>query len=716
MRNILKIMTRDLRNVTGSVVAIITMMGLCIVPCLYAWFNIFSNWAPYDSDATSRILVAVANEDAGAEMMGLSLNVGDTVVSGLAANDAIGWVFVDSSEEAVDGVYASDYYAALVIPSDFSEDVVSFITGDPENPQMIYYENEKKNAIAPKITGKAKTAVQEEVNATFIETLVKYVSELAAVADASGNSPQTLLSELSDQTGMLSERLETCVVILDSISGLSSAAQNLIDVSDQLIGDAQDTLGAGEGLLKVSSDNLPETQTNVKETADAVRKVCVQLDKNLDMVYRDLVKTEDKLEAFNDFVSGDLPSRIELINAMRDSSESMATYLNSLGLTVYADRFSQIAGNLSDIAADLGKLEEVQEEAWEDTQDIIVNLMKAIKETDELVQFLGQDVTDDIEKELLSAIRNARNAANDMQKSLNNMSGELGSLSIVLNRFSDSLGKLENGLDDTKKSLEFTMKATEIISDLLSRLADNDTLEDIDEVLADTRDVLAAYIASPVQMATEVVYPIETYGSAMAPFYTVLAQWVGALLTAVLVKVKLRNKEGLVNLRLHQHFFGRYGLYMFIGIAQALIVSLGDLLYVGIQCLHPFRFVLAALVNGIVFMIINYALVFALDNIGLAVGVIILVLQVGGSGGTYPVEVVPDIFKVLYPFMPFRYSMDAMRECIGGMYDGTYAKCLATLGLFVIGSIVLGLALYYPALWLNRLIAESKAKSEIMLE
>jgi putative membrane protein len=155
MKNILNIIRHDSGKLTSSVVAIITIMGLCIIPCLYAWFNIFSNWAPYDADATGRILVAVANEDRGSEMMGLKVNVGDKIADSLKANDAIGWRFVDNSEDAVEGVRAGDYYAALIIPEDFSIDVMSFVSGSFKNPQLIYYENEKKNAIAPKITGKA---------------------------------------------------------------------------------------------------------------------------------------------------------------------------------------------------------------------------------------------------------------------------------------------------------------------------------------------------------------------------------------------------------------------------------------------------------------------------------------------------------------------------------------------------------------------------------
>ena len=208
---------------------------------------------------------------------------------------------------------------------------------------------------------------------------------------------------------------------------------------------------------------------------------------------------------------------------------------------------------------------------------------------------------------------------------------------------------------------------------------------------------------------------MREYGSAMAPFYTVLAQWVGALLAAVLLKVRIKRPEQYPDLRLWQSFFGRYGLFLFVGLAQGLIVSLGDLIYVGIQCLHPVRFVLAACLNGVCFTMINYALVFALENIGQALGVIVLVVQVAGAGGTYPGEVLPRVFQKLYPAMPFRYAMDAMRECVAGMYGCSYAKCMGALALFTLGAVAFGLALYWPAKWLNRLINESKARSEIML-
>ena len=186
MKNIWNIFRADWRRLTASVVAVVVLLGLCLVPCLYAWFNILSNWDPYGTASTSRISVAVASEDAGCEVLGLEVNIGALVLQGLESNDQMGWVFVDSRAEALDGVESGDYYAALIVPEEFTEDFVSILSGDLRHPQIQYYENEKKNAIAPKITSKAKTAVQEQINTTILEKVADALTTAGSVFKAMG--------------------------------------------------------------------------------------------------------------------------------------------------------------------------------------------------------------------------------------------------------------------------------------------------------------------------------------------------------------------------------------------------------------------------------------------------------------------------------------------------------------------------------------------------
>ena len=234
MKNILTICRNDLRRISSSVVAIVIILGLAAVPCLYAWFNIFSNWDPYGPDATSRIKVAVASNDEGSSVLGLKLNIGDEVVSALEANDTIGWQFVDTKQDALDLVYSGDCYAALVVPEDFTANVTSFLSGDITNPEIIFYQNDKKNAIAPKITGKAKTAVQEQVNATFVQTISDDIASLISVANANGVTAESLLKGLSEDISDLSLKLSDCCAALSAANGLTNSARNLISVSVKL--------------------------------------------------------------------------------------------------------------------------------------------------------------------------------------------------------------------------------------------------------------------------------------------------------------------------------------------------------------------------------------------------------------------------------------------------------------------------------------------------
>ena len=714
MKNILAIMRHDLRKITGSVVAIVTIIGLCIVPCSYAWFNILSNWSPYESDATGRISVAVASEDKGAEVAGLTINVGSTIVEALEANDDIGWVFVDTGEEAINGVYAGDYYAALVVPENFTSDVMSFTYGNLINPKLKYYENEKKNAIAPKITGKAKTAVQEEVNATFVETLAKYVSDAASVAEASGTNPEDILDNMSARTDELARSIDSCVALSDSASGLTGAAGTLLDTSGVFMGSAQDVLSVNDDLLEEICKSIPEHEAASTETKKTASDYASDADSAIGSLKSEIaVLAASTTPVFNTFVTKDRDKWVQRVNALQQDAITNENALRQAGHTVLAEEFYQLEIKLGEISEDLTSLN--TEMTWSERVAALKELASDIEDAENLINVIRDQIRTDIDNDLANALTESRNSVTALRAALSSANSDLGKLSVQLGQFGGSLATLKVAVDNTTANLRDIRSGASEISGILSGTAGNELLSELSEFLANDETAVANYLADPIDMDTEVIWPVENYGSSMAPFYTVLAQWVGALLTAVLIKVKLRKKGELENLKLREWFFGRFGLYVLVGIAQALIVSVGDLLYVGIQCVAPGRFILAACVNGIVFMMINYALVFALDNIGQGAAVIILVLQVAGAGGTYPIEVLPDIFKILYPLMPFRYAMDAMRECIAGMYGNTYWKCLGILFIFYCFAVAFGLAFYKPALRLNEMIRTSKAESEIML-
>ena len=715
MKNIFTICRNDLRRISSSVVAIVIILGLAAVPCLYAWFNIFSNWDPYGTDATSRIKVAVASDDAGASVLGLKINIGDQVISALETNDAIGWQFVDTKQDALDLVYSGDCYAALIVPEDFTTNVTSFLSGDITNPEIIFYQNDKKNAIAPKITGKAKTAVQEQVNATFVQTISDDIASLISVANANGVTAESLLNDLSSDISDLSLKLSDCCAALSAANGLTNSARNLISVAVNLCNNTSATLDQSKELLNKVSDDTATIDSRIDTTVQSVTTALAQADSNLAAIQTSLENAFSDINRYNDYVSTGLAADVAMLDALSTNCSDMAQSFTSIGFDAAATQMSALASKLKSLSAALGALQTATDESWESVRAQQESIIGSVTSARETISSLSATVSSDLGPKLHAALNNAQGASGTVSSVLGRLQSSTSALSGTLSSYLGSIGTMQSGFADTQKAIEGAQAELEVISEFVSALAGSKLLAEVSDTLENNGDLVGGYLASPISMDTVIKYEIETYGSAMAPFYTVLAQWVGALLNAVFLKVKIRKEDEPANLRLHERFFGRYGLFFLVAVGQALIVSLGDLFYVQIQCLYPWRFVLATVVTGISFSLLNYALVFALDNIGMAISVIVMVIQVGGSGGTYPVEVLPDIFQKLYDYMPFKYAMNAMRETIGGLYGNAYLFNIEILAGITAGSIIMGLALYYPCLGLNRLIETSKRRSEIML-
>ena len=549
MKNILNIMHHDLRKITGSVVALITIMGLCIVPCLYAWFNIFSNWAPYESDATGRIAVAVANLDEGASALGLEVNVGDKIVEALEANDAIGWQFADDEKSAIQGVYSGKYYAAIVIPEGFSDDVLSFTRGDLTNPKIKYYENEKKNAIAPKITGKAKTALQEEVNAAFVKTLAGYVTDAASVAEANGIDPASTMADLSERIEALSRDITSCVRLADSAAGLTDAAGSLLDVSCTFIGSTQKVLSDNDKLLKDAEDELkkvkkPDT-SGIDKAAEKAKGIGETME-TLDPVLVELLSASDT--AFKVFLDKNRDDWVRKVDKDKKRADEQAKFVKDEGFTALASKFTELSKTLEDISAGLRSLN--KDMSYDERKAALEKIIENKDKAEDLTEEINKRIRTDFDANISKALANTKTSLSAFRSLMSDADKDLGSLSKNMSSYDGSIGKLRSSIDTTAANLKELQNGAGSVAALLSDAAGNDLLRELSNIMGNDEAAVAEYLANPIQMKTEVIWPIETYGSAMAPFYTVLAQWVGALLTAVLIKVKVRKRDDLTGLRL----------------------------------------------------------------------------------------------------------------------------------------------------------------------
>ena len=696
MKQIWNIFRADWRRLTASVVAVVVMLGLCLVPCLYAWFNILSNWDPYGTASTSRIKVAVASEDEGCDVLGLHVNIGQLVLQGLESNDQMGWVFVDDAQTALDGVYAGDYYAALVIPAEFTGDFTSILEGDLRHPQIQYYENEKKNAIAPKITNKAKTAVQEEINTTVLEKVADALTTAGSVFKAMGLDGQDIADGLLEKLSAARQDMDQMAQVLRSLQDVMDGADSLLSASAITITDARSTMtdaadaaGSTVRLIDSGLDAADDASADLLRVLDAADKTLSDLEELVGAV--DLSPAED---AAHDRVNARIDSLIaalETVCGMTDD-EALAARLE--------DAISQLEELKG--AVDQSGLSQVQDQLLTLIGEVRQQLCTAAVKTNQQVN----DYLHDTGERAQAALRS-------VQDLLDASSGALGGVS-------DSLRTYANAVSAAQPTLASGITLAQSVSGYLAdmeedirRVTDSAAFRRFVDLMESDSDSMADYLSSPVQMNTEIIYEIKDYGAAMAPYYVMLALFVGSLLTAVMVKVPVTQPE-FQSCRGIQRYFGRFLTFFCMAIAQALVTAFGCLHFVGMGTAEPALFVVACCVCSLNFASMNYALVYSLDNVGLAASVIIMVLQVAGSGGSYPIDVLPGLFQTLYPFMPFHYGMDMIRETVGGLYGHTYLRCvLILLGMCVLFT-VFGLLVYYPARRLNAAIAASKERSGIM--
>lgn len=591
MKNIIKVFLNDCKHIGRNVVALVVVMGLAVLPSLYAWFNILSNWDPYGPESTSNIKVAVAYDDTGINISGMDINISTNIVEALKTNDTIGWVFTDSTDEAIEGVWSGDYYAALIMPADFSKDMVSFLADNMTHPEIIYYTNQKKNAIAPKITDKAKTAVQQQVNATFISTLTEAIMKSADVAENIGDKNK------ADST------LE---------SGSDSINNSLIDI---LIAKFQVI-----NTQVVTFDNVLSALSNIITTAQT---------------------SADTAKGISPDISGTFEGERAILNELNKTIGQSSLIDSSLFSTISHD-IDAVSGYMNSISS--------------------------------IYNDMGYNI-------------------DDFNKSISQMGESINNTLVMVRNIEDNLNETTNKLVEFKNSGVYSLLQTAI---------------------SFNTDELASFISAPVAITTEDLYPITNYGSAMSPFYSVLSIWVGALILVAIIHVKVHPFDG-IKVNSVEAFFGRYITFFLIGQAQALLITLGDLFFIGIQCIHPFKFWFAAAFTSFVFTMITYSLTVAFENVGEAAAVVIMVIQVAGAGGTFPIQCLPAIYQAIYKYLPFTYAMDALRECVGGTYSWYYWKCILALLVYVGICLFIGLVIAKPCRKLNAIVDKSKEKSEIMI-
>lgn len=721
MKKAFQIFKRDLKRLLRNPVAMVITIGVCIIPSLYAWYNIEANWDPYGN--TSGVRIAVANEDRGVETeLTGELNAGEQTVEKLRENDALGWVFTDA-ESAKEGVYRGDYYAAIIIPADFSENLTSMLTGDFEQPEIKYYVNEKKNAIAPKVTDTGAETIEQQLNETFVatvsSTLVEEAKELGVDVDAAGarvergalenvgdsvDALQRVRDGMADLNGTVDAAKGAATSAREALAGMDAQAPTLVEALEkghELLGTTRSAAGEFHTALSTALGNGAAQLASASAKADgAVGSISGAVSSAKTKIDISLINFQGIIDT-NNRVIADLRA---LNEAIMDNSGDVEVFIRELerqnqGLQAAKDALQAQSDSL-------GRDVETVADATSAINTAVQGSVKNMGETQ-------AELNATVMPELSAGLDAFSNISGDLSGIVTGLTPTIEQAMGLLDQLNAMLDQTKGAIASTDRTLADLQATLQTVRTDIAALRSSEATRELADLLGMEPDKIADFMSSPVTLTTKAVYPVANYGSGVTPFYTNLALWVGGFVLIAIIKLEVDN-EGVGRFTANQGYFGRWMLLVALGFIQAVIACVGDLV-LGIQCEHPALFVAAGVFTSFVYVNIIYALAIAFKHIGKAIAVVLVIVQIPGSSGMYPIEMMPGFFQALHPLLPFTYGINAMRETIGGMYGADYLWNLGVLAVFLVLSLAVGVWLRPKLLNLNLLFDRQLSATGLMI-
>ena len=686
MRNIWKIFKTDIRTLSKCFFASVVVVAIALLPSLYAWLNIYSNWDPYGN--TGGISIAVASLDRGYTDNGEYVNKGRDVQEDLKTSTSINWVIVDTEQEAVDGVYAGDYYAAVVIDEDFSRKMYRMFTDWTGQPAITYYENAKKNAVATKITDTAVETLKRSISENYLEVVIGGIMEQSNLlaADLTADDPEAAVKGVLYQAQDL---LHACGRMMDAFEAAGGS------------GVSESSAAALEAAVANINKNLPDG-SKLHETAAEIQ---MRLNTALARVERALDRLSSAIGNAPELPSAQqqLRDAAAQLEKAADTLETWAAGLEASGTEAgktQAEAARQTAAECRKTAKQLRALAESP-----DSADLLADCDALVKSIRTMVDRIP--VTS---KALQRELDTVAGQVADTMEGMAALAGDAKVMKTALAETADAVGDTMALLRPATEKLLTSLEST---IDDLEGLTTDEYMDTLVDILGGDPAVYGQYFPEMVQTSVNAVYPIANYGSAMTPFYTVLAIWVGGVILSSLIKIHART-EGLIDPKPAELYFGRYLFFFVLSQIQAAVIVTGDLYILKVQCLHPGMLYLTGALTAFTFSLLIYSLALSFGDVGKAIVVVIMVMQIAGSSGTFPIELLPAIYQKIYRFFPFPYAIDAMRECICGMYGNYYWQQIGFLLLFAAAALLIGLLVRRPFMGLNHFMEEKLEETELL--
>lgn len=670
----------DLKSIYKNLFVCIVIVFLMFIPSIYAWFNIVASWDPYAN--TEGILVGVANNDKGAELNGEDVNIGKEVLEGLKENKDLGWRFT-SEKEAIAKVEKGDFYASIIIPENFSEHIATIMTDDPKKAEIDYYVNEKINSIAPKITAAGANSIVDNVSKTFIKSAS---GSILAIFNELGITLQNELPTI--------QKMKNMVYLLEA--ELPELEQNIKTVqthvkqAEDIIKRVNDGLNSIEGITSQKDKLVSDVSSYVDSTRQAFEGISPLLKKDIANIRSD---NESVLVLANRLSGQDLTGNDQLVEQGIARINKELYLLDSMyNLLVRVNQFNE--NNV--LQPEIKLVDELRDNASNQLQALndraFGNLIELGRNNDQVLARFQESYSKETGPKFTEIWTETEAILNNVQLTMEEGTKVLPEVRTLLNETNRTLETRTGDIDKLQNKFpEIEMK----IKALASKMREIDKSYNMEEVIDFLRNDIeqeSEFFSEPVLLNKHSLFPIPNYGSAMSPFFTALSLWVGGTILISMLSVGVSQKVYSP----YQIYIGRYLIFFIIGVMQALSVSIGNIVLIGVYVADKFEYILFSVLISTVFTLIVYTFVSVLGNVGKGISVVLMVLQISSSGGTFPIQVTPPFFQHINPFLPFTYAVGLLRESVGGITWSVAGKDIFILILFLLITFILGVILKKP--------------------
>ena len=734
MKAVWEIFRADLSRAHRSVISMVVVLGLVVLPSFFAWFNISASWDPFAN--TKNLRIAIANTDKGykSDLIPLEVNIGNRVVSALRTNEQFNWV-IDSEEQAIEKTRSGEYYAAVVIPPDFSKEMLTFFSSDAHSTPLTYYINEKKNGLAPKIAGQGAERVSSQINQVFARTVAEIAVDTASSLSDSLSDPTNVrgIQALNSRLESTSQRLNAAATSADAYAGLIASSVQLVDSTQTMIASASKVRDPLESAANNASASVDQISSGASQAASALSSAVSASAQSLEALSASI---DDVYSRGGSSVT----SAVATLRSQASSVGNQATqYLHVKETLAHLpgtpisqdvlDRLQASADRLSALQNAINKLADDMEKNAADAGSNHQDVKSLVGQAQSAISSLKSDVDSTLRPQLERLSGTINSATSSMENLRAQLSAASSSVNDGSNGVREGLSKLQSTFSGIGTQLR---EASQKIADIHNKL--NDALESgnlakVRTIIGSDPQALAVALAAPVGITTIPVYPVDNFGSQMAPFYTALALWVGSVLMIITIRSDVTTEnvvEGLDSshpavgyfkrhhLGLWEGFLGRYLIFGLIALTQATILSLGLLFFVKIQHVHPWLFMLTAWAIALVFSFLLYTFIATFGNAGKALGVLFLVLQITGAGGSFPLAILPNFFRSISPYLPATHGITALRAAIAGYSGSEYVDAMLLLSVFALVAALLGFGLRPLLIKRTRLLVEKLESTKLM--